>query len=197
MTHDSFILVTGSSVYDITVACGWHDSCMCVTWLMRICDMTHAYMQRDSGEVGWRREEVREGMTWLIHMCDTTHAYMWRDSGEVGWRCEEVGECWKLIFGKFLFEHRPCVLHMSHDSFICVTWLIHTCDMTHLYVWHDSFIRVTWLIHMCDMTHSYVWHDSFICVTRISLWALAMCPAHVTWLIYMCDTTHSYVRQTH
>jgi len=24
---------------------------------------------------------------------------------------------------------------------------------------------VTLLIHMCDMTHSYVWHDSFICVT--------------------------------
>jgi len=37
--------------------------------------------------------------------------------------------------------------------------------MTHSYVWHDSFICVTWLIHMCDMTHSYVWHDSFICVT--------------------------------
>jgi len=24
-------------------------------------------------------------------------------------------------------------------------------------VWHDSFTRVTWLIHTCDMTHSYVW----------------------------------------
>ena len=25
--------------------------------------------------------------------------------------------------------------------------------VSHLYVWHDSFICVTWLIHMCDMTH--------------------------------------------
>jgi len=65
-----------------------------------------------------------------------------------------------------------------HDSFICVAWHIHMCDMTHSYVWHDSFICVTQLIHMCDMTHSYVWHNSFICVT---------------WLIHMCDTTHSYV----
>ena len=56
-----------------------------------------------------------------------------------------------------------------------MTWLIHTCDMTHSYVWHDSFIcmtwlersDMTWLIHMYDMTweirhditHSYVWHD--------------------------------------
>ena len=61
---------------------------------------------------------------------------------------------------------------------MCVTWLIHMCDMTRSYVWHDSFICVTWLIHMRNMTHSYVWHDSFI---------------RVTWLIYMHDMTHSYV----
>ena len=64
-------------------------------------------------------------------------------------------------------------------TFICVTWLIHMCDVTHSYVWRDWFICLTWLIHMCDMTDSYVWHDSFICVT---------------WLIHMCDVTHSYVR---
>ena len=61
---------------------------------------------------------------------------------------------------------------------MCVTWLIHMCDMTHSYVWHDSFICVTWLIHMCDMTHPYVWHDSFICVT---------------YLIHMCATTRSQI----
>jgi len=44
--------------------------------------------------------------------------------------------------------------HARHDSFICVTWLIHICDMTHSHVWHDSFTCVTWLIHMCDMSHS-------------------------------------------
>ena len=57
--------------------------------------------------------------------------------------------------------------YVWNDSFICVSWLIHMCDMTHSYVWHDSFICVSWLIH--------VWHDSFICVT---------------WLIHMCDMTH-------
>ena len=63
-------------------------------------------------------------------------------------------------------------------SFICVKWLIHIYDTTHSHVWRESSIYVAWLIHICDMTHSYMWHDSFICVT---------------WLIHMCDMTHSYV----
>jgi len=88
-----------------------------------------------------------------------------------------------------------CVV--TRDSFICVTWLIHMCDMTQLYglalrrswsrLWHESFIYVTWLIHMCDMTQLYglalrrswsrLWHESFI-------W--------VTWVIHMCDMTQLY-----
>jgi len=68
--------------------------------------------------------------------------------------------------------------YVWHDSFICVTWLIHMCDMTHSYGWHrlihmcnmtdlsvrhDSLIRVTWLVYMCNLTDLCVWHDSFIC----------------------------------
>jgi len=90
----------------------------------------------------------------------------------------------KILEGK-RFD-RQQTLDLVQVFFICVTWLIHMCDMTHSFVLHDSFIVVIWLIHMrgmayvcmCDTTHSYVWHDSFICVT---------------WLIHMCDMTHSYV----
>jgi len=78
---------------------------------------------------------------------------------------------------------------MRHDAFICVTWLLHACDMTHAShsnMWHDAFIRVTcwrhiwdmthtvtcetWLIHLihtCDMTISYVWHAPS-CVEHVS-----------------------------
>ena len=65
--------------------------------------------------------------------------------------------------------------YVWHDSFICVTWCIHMCDMMHSHVCHDSFVCATWLIRMCDMTHSYVGHDSFI---------------RATWHIQMCDMTH-------
>ena len=66
----------------------------------------------------------------------------------------------------------PLSFYARHDSFICVTWLIYMCDMTHSYTWYDdSFLCVTWLIHMCDMTHpcvsrdvSYTRHTAFVYV---------------------------------
>jgi len=80
--------------------------------------------------------------------------------------------------------------YTGHDSFTCVTRLIHICD--------DSLICVTRLIHMWDgtrlirmwdmshshvwQTHSRVWRNSFMCVTR---------P------IQMCDMSPSFVQQTH
>ena len=70
-------------------------------------------------------------------------------------------------------------LYVWHNFFICVAWLIHSRDMTHSHAGHASFICVILLIHVCDMTHSYVCHDSWICVP---------------WLIHMCNMTHSYVQ---
>jgi len=61
---------------------------------------------------------------------------------------------WLDLFIKCVTKTRSCVWH---DWFICVTWLIHMCDMTHL--------CVTWLIYTRGMTHSYAWHDSFTRVT--------------------------------
>ena len=110
-----------------------------------------------------------------------------------------------------------------HDLFICVTWLIHVCDVTLSLVWRDAFICVTWLIHMsdvtyscvwcdafscetwpidmCSMVHSYVWHDLFTCVTRF-VHMCAVTHAYVrrdslicvTWLIHICDVTDLHVR---
>ena len=62
--------------------------------------------------------------------------------------------------------------HMTHpyardDLFVCVTWLIHMCDMcemTHSYLRQDSCICVTWLIHMCDMTLTCMYVSVHVCV---------------------------------
>ena len=50
-------------------------------------------------------------------------------------------------------------LHMSHDSFVRVTWLVYTCDMTHSYVWHDSFIHVTMRAGGQPCRRSALWHS--------------------------------------
>jgi len=89
------------------------------------------------------------------------------------------------LFGKWALQKR---LYSAKKTFsfkkptkrshpICVTGLLHTCNITQLYVSRGSFVYVTWLIHVYHMTHLYVPHDSFICMA---------------WLMYMY-TTHSYV----
>jgi len=80
--------------------------------------------------------------------------------------------------------------YVWHDAFICVTWLIHMCDMTHLcvtwptHVWHDLFMCATWLIHMCDMTHACVWHDSCIRMTCTYLYVYHMCIYRYIFMMY-------------
>jgi len=37
----------------------------------------------------------------------------------------------------------------------CV-WLIRMYTMSHSYVWHDTFVCVPWLIYTCDMTHIHI-----------------------------------------
>jgi len=126
----------------------WHDSFICVTWLIHMCDMTHSYVWHDSFICvtwllfecvtclihAWHDSFIRDSVicvTWLIHICDMTHSYMTR-------------------------HHTGLIV--TH-WFICVTWLTCMCDMTRSYAWHDSFICVTWLIYMCDMTHTHLIND--------------------------------------
>jgi len=169
-----------------------HYSLAHVSWLMPMCDMTHACVWHDSLP-HTHPPDIFTCEIWLIHMWDMTHSYVWHDS---------------FIYVTWLIHMRD----MTHSyvwqaSFIFVTCLIHICDMTHSYVWLDSLVCVTWLIHMCDMTHSYVWLDSFICVTCLIhmcdmthsyVWRTHSYVWHdsitsVTWLMHMCDMTHSYV----
>jgi len=125
-----------------------YRSCISVTWLGYMCNVTHSCVQ------------MTDLYAWLHScmcaedLCDVTHLYVWHDSS-----------IWLTRF-----------IHMRDFTYLCVQrirvmWLIHMCDMTHSYVWHDvvhsyvwhdSRMSVTWLIHVCNLVHSCVWHDSFI-----------------------------------
>jgi len=170
-----------------------------VTRLIQICDETHSHvwltathcntLQHTATHCNWLNTVTR-----LIHMYDATYSYVWHHSFIcVTWlvhMCKwltntcDLTHVYKKIF--HVAQIHMCAAcdmtqtlsHVWRDWFICVTWPLHMCQVTHPYVWLDWFICVTWLNHMCDVTHSYVWHDSD---TR-GIWLIHLCA---TWLIYI------------
>jgi len=121
---------------------------MCVTWLI-MCGMTHCVI-------------------WLVHvglMCGCyEHLCVWERVFVCVCTCMCVRVSILLYGCTRLRSSSTCVV--THP---CVPWLIYSCDMTHSYMWHDSFICVTLLIHMC--------HDSSICVITDPWlpWFIHMC----------------------
>ena len=159
------VRVTCIYMCDMFHACVEHDSFTCVTWLIYLCDMTHSSVWHDSSICG----KV------LLYMCDITHSHVWHNSFLV---CHDSP--WSHV--TFLPPPKrappPTIKNVWRNSCMCVTWLLHVCDMTHLYVWHDSIIRVTWFTSvLCfpkratRIQFKKVWRDSF---------------THVAWLIHVC-----------
>jgi len=72
---------------------------------------------------------------------------------------------------------------VRHDSFICATWLIHTCDMTDIMYDMTHSMCVTWLTTQTEMDS---WLKSLKQVTYVP-W-LILCA---TWLIHLCDMPHN------
>jgi len=82
-------------------------------------------------------------------------------------------------------SHVHVRVYAWHDSYIRVTWLTYTRDMTFLHTWlTHSCIHVKWLMYMCDMTHIYVWPNWYSHV----IWPFHTCGS----LMYTCDTTNVY-----
>ena len=147
----------------------------------------------------------------LIHMREMSRLYPWHNSHNVSHYCLFIRVISQLPPNpkkvQFLSD-----FSCRHDSFVCVTWLIHMCvtrlpcdvayfpvydsfdviwriQMTHSYKWHDSFMYVTRLIHTCIYTYickiiySYMWLYVTLSVPRL----------RVTWLIHTCGMTYLYV----
>jgi len=137
-------------------------------------ETTYSYVWHDSFSV------TTDSYVWHDSFSETTYSYVWHDSfSEMTysyvWHDSFLETYTSLVFRDPLWCSGWCV---KQNLFICVTRLIHMCEMTHSYVSHmnKSFFlsRMSRLIHMCKMTYSYVWLDSFICAK---------------WLMHMCDMT--------
>jgi len=95
----------------------------CVTWLIHVTYMTWLMCMQIVGyelqrQWAWIADVWHDSLMWgLTHVCDMTHVYA------------------------------DCGVRLNYVR-----------DVTHSYVWHDSFVCVTWLIHMCDRT-DVMWCD--------------------------------------
>jgi len=56
---------------------------------------------------------------------------------------------------------------------LCLKGFIHMCDSTRSFVWHDTFICVTCLIDTCDMYRSRVWL-CVGCVCDMCVWRVCV-----------------------
>jgi len=164
--------------WDMTHSYVWHDSFICVTWLIHMCDVTHLYVWHDSfvcvtllNHMGLFLNEKEPRLIVSKHRShDLFIRVMWLN----------LTRDMNYFPVTLVFEKKPCPIVgnlLWRDSFICVIWLTLSHDMPHSYVrhdrvgceearpivgnhlWHDTFICVTWPIHMCGMTNSYVWHE--------------------------------------
>ena len=91
---------------------------------------------------------------------------------------------WQAQHESFIRASFPIkYINLWHDASICVTWLIHMCDMNRL-------------LHMCNLTRLYVYHDSSIfvtwliriCVTRLSHRCNKTTYSGATWLLWSKET---------
>jgi len=173
--------VTHPHVCNVTTSCVWRDSFIRWTWLIHVCAMSPSYVRHDSFI----------GVKWLIYMYDMTHLHVWHDASarvysanlsavhNVKWSPWRIHMCYPT--------HR-CV---CHDSWTFVTWRIRAsifckakCSTSNKA--HDSFICVTWLIYMCAMTHPTARvHPATQSALRNVTWS--------PWLTHMCYVTHSCV----
>ena len=152
-----------------------HDSFICVTWLVDMCDMTRSYVCHDPFIC----------LKWLVHMCDMTHPYVWNDSficvtklicmcdmTRSFQRTETLSYEWNyLSFYLFLVcetNHFLC-RHFGND-FVFKDLCLRTC------VWGLVFKDLRSLV---NMTHSHVWPDPFICVT----WHSIIYHMGLLWLV--------------
>jgi len=185
--------------------------------LCESCNMTHSYVWHDSWTRAhsyvWHDAFIRG--PWLIHMCDMTHAHVFNDSSTcvtrripMGW-LRSVGSLkLQVSFAKEpykrddILQKRPVILrsllivatpYVENDTFVCVTWRIHTWDMTHSYVWRDACTRhmyIVWVMPHIRISHFTNAKASHHTCKSLYDWVVEYVW---DWLIHMCDMTHSYV----
>jgi len=233
--HDPFIRMTWLiHICDMTRSYVWQYSFIYVTWLIHTYDMTHSYVRHDSFiRLAWLIHMCNMTRSYVWH--DTSRAPLASTISKtlrsvlvcvcvcvlvcvcVYWRvCVYVFVCVRVVnlsVSVCLYIyccHLSCALFMWHDSFIWVSWLIHTCDLASSYVWHDSFICVTWLIqgtvglnNLKNTAYINVVVQALTCVAELRCVCVCVCVCVrvcvcvclCVYCIYQCCRTGTFLRR--
>ena len=125
----------------------WHDSFLCVTWLILICDTMYFYGRHASFVTQLCVCDVtRSGLSQSTRICVTQLIFL-RDSHNDSFLCATRLICiWHDAFLWATCLVRDSFLRVRHNSFFCVTVM-----MTPFYVRHGLFVCVTCHISMGDI----------------------------------------------
>ena len=202
MTHsyvrqDSFVCATEViSIFAVALICVWsfsywyrhpvplhatyaqvsslhmHDTFICVTLLIYMCDMTHSYVWHDLFICAtWL---IHMWVSWLIHMCNMTPSYVRHDAFISIWRIDMCDMMPSHHIQRLRTQLTPTITYTQYQPFIFATGLIHTF----------SFLSATWQIQMCDVTRLYVRSDSLI-------WLI--CTKWLTHMTHIGNPVTSYI----
>jgi len=141
--------------------CVYHES-LCVIWHIHVrhnssmCDITQrlSYIS-----LAFPPPLLCTYVTWLIDIRVTCLILVWHTAFSFVLLNKLIIHDWHPSFiyvwhDSFLCHFTGCLSHISLPFVslslicICVTWLLHVCDMNCPYVWYDPSI--------------YVWHDAFM-----------------------------------
>ena len=110
-----------------------------------------------------------------VHICIQIYTFLL-----IQFKIEVFIYMYMCVYVYSIWHPQYQMLRVWHDSFICVTCLMHMCDVTHTYVGHNVYPCITWryirvaclihlcdmTLHLCDLTHTHGGYDIFTCVTR-------------------------------
>ena len=174
----------------------WHDSCICVTWLIRMCDvrafiwgerLIRMFDSTFSNQLFILCMTLRlRIMTFFSLTRDMTLAYAWHDlfvcvmclvlyGANDRFVCLTVhlqmgcsSFVWRYVFGLVVNVFGICMfVRVGEYVCVCASQLIRMSCSCHTYE-----LCATLRLHVCYVTHAYVRHNSFI---------------------QICDMTHSHV----
>jgi len=137
-------------VDDMTHSQVWHDLFICVIWLSHMCDMTHSYVTWlihvwQANQRTARSRKCHRMLQMSFSICfepyvSAKEPYVSAKEPYVSAKEPYVSAKEPYVSAKELYISAKGVERCSRWAPQCV--------------WHDSFTCVTWLIHMCDTTHS-------------------------------------------